>query len=69
LLVAIHEAGPIGRIVFSLTTEHHLPEELLEGLVRDGLATLSTEALNLGTSAVDVIVLRITDAGRLALDQ
>jgi hypothetical protein len=47
---------------------HGISSEVLAGLVRSGLATATTERMS-GERTVDVTRVRITDAGRVALER
>jgi hypothetical protein len=42
--------------------------ELLTGLVRDGLAAVATETVRVGARALGIANVRITDAGRRAIE-
>jgi hypothetical protein len=46
---------------------HGFTIEMLTVLVRDGLATATPETVHAGKRPVEVVRVRITDAGRLAL--
>jgi hypothetical protein len=46
---------------------HGFTIEMLTILVRDGLATATPETVHAGKRPVEVVRVRITDAGRLAL--
>jgi hypothetical protein len=46
---------------------HGFTIELLTVLVREGLATAAPEIVHAGKRPIDVVRVRITDAGRLAL--
>ncbi|HKA80104.1 MAG TPA: hypothetical protein VKD43_08715 [Xanthobacteraceae bacterium] len=46
---------------------HGFPVVLLAGLVRDGLATATTERTFAGKKPMEVTQMRITEAGRQAL--
>ncbi len=50
-----------------LLLAHGLTRELLAGLVRRGLATAQTESLVAGARGVEIVCLKITEAGRRAL--
>ena len=50
-----------------LLLAHGFKIEMLAGLVRAGLATAQPEAVNAGGRLVEVVRLRITDAGRRAI--
>jgi hypothetical protein len=46
---------------------HGFTTEMLTILVRDGLATATPETVHAGKRPIEVVRVRITDAGRLAL--
>jgi hypothetical protein len=46
---------------------HGFTSEMLTVLVRDGLATATPETVHAGKRPIEVVRVRITDAGRLAL--
>ena len=46
---------------------HGFTTEMLTVLVRNGLATATPETVHAGKRPIDVVRVRITDAGRLAL--
>jgi hypothetical protein len=46
---------------------HGFTTEILTVLVRDGLATATPETVHAGKRPIEVVRVRITDAGRLAL--
>jgi hypothetical protein len=48
---------------------HGFTTELLASLVRDGLATVRRESVNAGERRVEVTRIRITDAGRKAIER
>jgi hypothetical protein len=47
---------------------HGFTTELLAGLVRDGLVTVKRESVKAGGALVEVARVRITDAGRKAIE-
>ena len=50
-----------------LLRAHGITSEMVTELVRDGLATTNPERVVIGTSAIEVTRVRITEAGRRAL--
>jgi hypothetical protein len=68
-LKVLADAGQRGSAAVSLMTTHGLSPDLLASLVHDGLAMMSTEAVTSGESTLDVVMVSITDAGCLALNQ
>jgi hypothetical protein len=67
-LVLLSEAGPYGYTEHVLIV-HGFTKQLLADLVRDGLATRTPETVRAGGGrSVDVARLRITDAGRRAME-
>jgi hypothetical protein len=67
VLRLLSDAGPRG-IAETLWAAHELNGEFLIGLVLEGLATIAGETVRAGGSAVEVVLVRITDAGRQALE-
>jgi hypothetical protein len=45
------------------------PPELLADLVHDGLATIHGETANVGDRAIEVVRVRITEAGQSAIER
>jgi hypothetical protein len=66
-LKVLADAEQRGSMIPVLLMAHGFPADLLSGLVLDRLATKSTEPFSDGSRTVQVIILRITDAGREAL--
>ena len=52
-----------------LLLAHGFETEMLADLVRKGLATAQTEPVNAGARSVEVVRVKITDAGRQALQR
>jgi len=63
----LSDAGPRG-IAETLWAAHELSGELLFGLALAGLATIAGETLRTSGSPIEVVLVRITDAGRQALE-
>jgi hypothetical protein len=51
----------------SIMLAHSFEIELLDGLVRDGLATAEPDRVRAGGRSIEVVRVLITDAGRRAL--
>jgi hypothetical protein len=66
-LKVLADAGQRGSTLLVLLMAHDFAADLLSGLVLDGLATKSTESPSAGGRTIQVIIFRITDAGREAL--
>jgi hypothetical protein len=66
-LQLLNDAGPRGATE-TLLAAHGFDVNLLIGLVRDGLATATPETVRAGGRTVEVTRVRITGAGRDALD-
>ena len=67
ILELLNEAGPRG-YPQALMLARGFDIELLTSLVRDGFATVATETVRAGRRALGVANVRITDAGRQALE-
>jgi hypothetical protein len=67
ILELLNEAGPRG-YPQALMLARGFDIELLTSLVRDGFATVATETVGAGRRALEVANVRITDAGRQALE-
>jgi len=67
VLRLLSEAGPRG-ITETLWAAHGLNGELLFGLVLAGLTTMAGETVRAAGSAIEVVLVQITDAGRRALE-
>jgi hypothetical protein len=67
LLEMLDGAGPRG-CPEALILASGFDIELLTGLVRAGLATVATETLRAGDRSIGIANVRITDAGRRALE-
>ena len=52
----------------SILLAHGVTDQVIASLVRDGLATMRPENTREGVRTVDVIRVKITDAGRRALE-
>jgi hypothetical protein len=52
----------------AMLTTHGVTGKLIAGLVRDGLATVQAESVQAGGQRVEVRRVRITDAGRRAVE-
>jgi hypothetical protein len=59
--------APLG-LTEAMLMAHGFTIELLASLVRDGLATVRRESVNAGGRRVEVTRIRITDAGRKAIE-
>jgi hypothetical protein len=58
--------SPLG-VTEAIMLAHGFTTEMLTVLVRDGLATAAPETVHAGRRPIEVVRVRITDAGRLAL--
>jgi hypothetical protein len=58
--------SPLG-VTEAMMLAHGFTVEMLTVLVRDGLATATPETVHVGKRPIEVVRVRITDAGRLAL--
>jgi hypothetical protein len=58
--------SPLG-VTEAIMLAHGFTTEMLTVLVRDGLATATPETVHAGKRPIEVVRVRITDAGRLAL--
>jgi hypothetical protein len=67
VLQLLFDAAPRG-IPEVLWTAHGLNAELLSGLVLTGLATMAGDTVRVGGRAIEVVLVRITQAGREALE-
>jgi hypothetical protein len=67
MLNMLNEAGPRG-CPEALILANGFDIELLLGLVRAGLATIATETVRAGDRMLGISNVRITDAGRQALE-
>jgi hypothetical protein len=65
-LKMIADAGQNG-VTEAVARERGFTPDLLAGLVRDGLATAIADRIVVGGYTTDVVRLRITNAGMLAL--
>ncbi len=68
VLRLLSDAEPRG-ITETLWADHEFSAELLSGLVLAGLATMVGETVRAGGRMIEVVLVRITDAGRTALDE
>ena len=66
-LKILADAGQRGGTALVLMIKQGFSADLLAGLMRDGLATMSTETMSAGSQTIEATILRITDAGRAAL--
>jgi len=62
----IADAGQNG-VTEAVALEHGFTPDLLAGLVRDGFATATADRVVVGGHTAEVVRLRITNAGMLAL--
>jgi hypothetical protein len=60
-------AGPRGYTTLLAQLAQGFTNDMLAGLVRDGLATATPETVSAAGRAIEVIRVRITDAGRRAI--
>ena len=60
-------AGLLG-VTEAVLMAHGFPAEMQVGLVRAGLATVTTETIKAGGRPIAVTRVRITDAGRKAIE-
>jgi len=67
VLQLLSDAEPRG-ITETLWPVHGFSGELLSGLVLAGLATMAGETLRTEGDIIEVVLVRITDAGRTALE-
>jgi hypothetical protein len=67
VLQLLLDAAPRG-IPEALWTAHGFSAELLSGLVLTGLATMAGDTVRVGGCAVEVVLVRITEAGCEALE-
>jgi hypothetical protein len=58
--------SPLG-VTEAIMLAHGFTYTMLDALVRDGLATATPETVHAGKRPIEVVRVRITDAGRLAL--
>jgi hypothetical protein len=58
--------SPLG-VTEAIMPAHGFTMEMLTVLVRDGLTTATPETVHAGKRPIEVVRVRITDAGRLAL--
>ena len=67
VLRLLFDAEP-GGITEALWTTHGFSAELLSGLVLTGLATMAGDTVRDGSRTIEVVLVRITEAGRKALE-
>jgi hypothetical protein len=60
---------PQGATEELLVLAHGFDGDMIAGLVRSGLATATRESMNAGGKTVEVVRLRITAAGRKAIEE
>jgi hypothetical protein len=68
VLRSLADAEPRG-ITETQWAAHEFSGELLYGLVVAGLATMAGETMRIDDRAIEIVRVRITDAGRDALDK
>jgi hypothetical protein len=66
-LKILADAGQRCGALLVLMIAQGLSADLLSGLMRDGLAMMSTDTVSAGSQTIEATILRITDAGRAAL--
>ena len=67
-LKLLADAGPLGLSEAILIAHGFKVDMVVAGLVRDGLATVVASTVKAGSRTVQVTRVRITDAGRRALE-
>ena len=68
VLRLLSDAEPHG-IAEALWAAHEFSAELLSDLVMGGLATMTGETLQAGGRAIEVVRVRITEAGQRAIEE
>jgi hypothetical protein len=67
VLRLLFDAEPHG-ITEELWTAHGFSAEVLSGLVLAGLATMTGDTVRAGSRTIEVVLVRITEAGHKALE-
>jgi hypothetical protein len=60
--------SPLGVTEDLLVLAHGFNSDMIAGLVRTGLATARRESIKAGGNSVEIVRIRITDAGRKAIE-
>ncbi len=68
-LLELLASSPHGATEALLVRAHGFNSEMLAGLVRAGLATAEQETMKAGAKPVEVVRVRITDAGRKEIEE
>ena len=68
-LLSLLASSPHGATEALLVRVHGFDGDMVAGLVRGGLATAECEAMNAGAKLLEVVRLRITAAGRKAIER
>jgi hypothetical protein len=68
-LLELLATSPHGATEALLVRAHGFSSDMIAGLVRAGLATAQRETMKAGAKPVEVVRVRITDAGREALKE
>jgi len=68
-LLELLTSSPHGATEALLVRAHGFNSEMLAGLVRAGLATAEQETMKAGAKPVEVVRVRITDAGRKEIEE
>jgi hypothetical protein len=68
-LLTLLASSPHGATEALLVRAHGFDSDMVAGLVRGGLATAEFETMKAGTIPVEVVRLRITAAGRKAIER
>jgi hypothetical protein len=68
-LLSLLASSPHGATEALLVRGHGFDSDMIAGLVRAGLATAERETMKAGAKPVEVVRLRITAAGRTAIEE
>jgi hypothetical protein len=68
-LLSLLAGSPHGATEALLVRAHGFDRDMVAGLVRGGLATAECETMKAGANPVEVVRLRITAAGRKAIER
>ena len=68
-LLSLLASSPHGATEALLVRVHGFDSDMVAGAVRAGLATAERETMKVGLKAVEVVRLRITAAGRKAIEE
>ena len=67
-LLKLLSSSPHGATEALLVRAHGFNSDMITGLVRAGLATAERETMKAGAKPIEVVRVRITDAGRQAIE-